>query len=63
MLYSWIEKYILKKMSMIVTEEPNNENMIMNAPSMIYENNKEYKFKGFSRNTSSCIHIKIVKLV
>ena len=43
--------------------ETNNENTRTNASSMISDKNQEFKFDCFSNNYSSCVHIKIGKLV
>ena len=37
-----------KKKCLIGTLESNNKSMIINAASMISDNNKEFKFKSFS---------------
>ena len=40
--------YLKQNVCIIGTEEYNNEIMRMNTASMIYDKNKEFKFKSFS---------------
>ena len=42
------KKNLKQKMCMIATEESNNESIVMNASSMIYDKNKTIKIKTFS---------------
>ena len=42
--------YLKQKMCMIGTEEYNNESTIMNAASIIYDKNKEFKTRSFAED-------------
>ena len=55
--------YLQQKKFMISSEEYNSESMIMNPASIIYDKNKEFKFKVFMMSASSCVNIRIVKLM